>query len=93
VNALAGEAGIDADHTVAMGQKKCENDMGGPCLLIGRANHRDGFHGRENIAQKGVGKTTLKQCGRDSKSWASVPASLFSSQLQLPQSSWLTTSP
>jgi hypothetical protein len=49
VNAIAREAWIDADHLVAACKKI---GVRRPPLLIRRADHRDGFHGRENIAQK-----------------------------------------
>jgi hypothetical protein len=62
VNALACEAWIDADHLVAPRKKIGKNDVGRLCLLIRRANHRNGFHRQKNIAQKGVGVIDHKPC-------------------------------
>jgi hypothetical protein len=37
---------------VAAREKIGKNAVGRPCFLIRRADHRDGFDGRENIAKK-----------------------------------------
>jgi hypothetical protein len=54
VNGFAGKAWIDADHMVALREKKRENTVGWPRYLIRCANHRDGFDPRENVTQKSV---------------------------------------